>query len=366
MKKIKSMVIIFFIIFLTALLSIMLYSMYLGIEIDYTPNYDVEKIVKLVEEKQESFKGIENILEEATQSVVGISKLQDAGNSIFIAQSESKLGLGSGVIVTENGYIVTNEHVVGEKYSTCYVTLENGKNYTGNVVWADSDIDLAIVKINAQGLKYISLGDSDNIKVAQTVYAIGNPVGFEFQRTVTSGIISGLKRTIKLSEERPSYMEDLIQTDATINEGNSGGPLLNSNGNMIGINTVKISSAEGIGFAVPINMIKPIIEKFRTTGEFNEAYLGIFGYDEDVIPYLDSNIKFDGGIYVAQVVVDGPSFKSGIMAGDIIINIDGIEMNNMSKLKSYIYTKNPGDEVNINVKRNNVEFNFKIILGKKI
>ena len=127
------------------------------------------------------------------------------------------------MIVSENGYIITNKHVAGNKYSSCYVTLENGKMYTGNVVWADSDLDLAIIKINAKGLNYMSLADSDNIKVGQSVYAIGNPIGFEFQRSVTSGIISGINRTIKIEDNNNSvYMEDLIQTDATINPGNSG------------------------------------------------------------------------------------------------------------------------------------------------
>ena len=365
MKKLRNIILIFFIIFFTSILSIMLYSMYLGIEVDYSSSYDVDKIVQLVENKQEGKESVETTLEKATRSVVGISKLQDAGNSIFIEQSETKLGLGSGVIVTENGYILTNQHVAGDKYSSCYITLENGKTYNGNVVWADSDIDLAIVKINARNLEYISLGDSDKIKIAEKVYAIGNPVGFEFQRTVTSGIISGLNRTIKLNEEEPSYMEDLIQTDATINQGNSGGPLLDANGNMIGINTVKITSAEGIGFAVPINMVKPIIEKYEKNGEFNEAYLGIFGYDENVIPYLESDIEFEGGIYVAQVVIDGPSFNAGIIEGDIITSIDNVQISNMSMLKSYIYTKQPNDEVTININRNNIELMFNIKLGRK-
>ena len=121
----------------------------------------------------------------------------------------------------------------------------------GSVVWADSDLDLAIVKINASKLKYLNLGDSDNVKLGQIAYAIGNPIGVEFQRTVTSGIISGVNRTIKIEDENgETYMEDLLQTDATINPGNSGGPLINENGEVIGINTVKIEEAEGIGFAV--------------------------------------------------------------------------------------------------------------------
>ena len=178
------------------------------------------------------------------------------------------------MIVSENGYILTNWHVAGEKYSTCYITLENAKTVNGNVVWSDKDLDLAIVKITASNLKYITLGDSDNIKIGQKAYAIGNPIGVEFQRTVTSGIISGINRTIKIDDENgESYMEDLIQTDATINPGNSGGPLINSKGEVIGVNSVKITNAEGIGFALPINIVKPVIQSFLENGKFEEANL---------------------------------------------------------------------------------------------
>ena len=136
--------------------------------------------------------------------------------------------------LTDNGYILSNEHVTGEKYSTCYITLENSKKYDGKVVWSDTDLDLSITKIDAKDLKYITLGNSSKIRVGETVYAIGNPIGFEFRRTVTSGIISSKNRTIKLEEgEKLSYMSDLIQTDATINPGNSGGPLIYPNGEVI-------------------------------------------------------------------------------------------------------------------------------------
>ena len=131
------------------------------------------------------------------------------------------------------------------KYSNCYITLDNGLNYSGTVVWANSDIDMSIIKINMRELPYIKLGDSDNVKVGEEVYAIGNPIGYEFQRTVTSGIVSGNKRTIKIQENnKNSYMEDLIQTDAIINQGNSGGPLINKRGEMIGITTIKVTDAQ--------------------------------------------------------------------------------------------------------------------------
>ena len=308
-----------------------------------------------------------DIIEKAVKSVVGISKLEQNGTSIFLGNPESKLGLGSGIIVTDNGYILTNQHVAGNKYSNCYVTLENGKTFDGTVVWADSNIDLAIVKIAGNNLDYISLADSDNIRLAEEVYAIGNPIGIEFQRTVTKGIISGKNRTIKLSDdENSSYMEDLIQTDATINEGNSGGALINKNGELIGVNSVKISDAEGIGFAVPINIVKPIIEKLVKEGKFEEAYLGIYGYDKEVIPYLDSSLNIESGVYIAKIMTDGPLNNSGLIVSDIITKVDDTQIYNMNDLKKYIYTKRPGDMVKLTVRRKNEELSLDIKLGNKM
>ena len=315
--KLKRFISLVLIVACSCLVTVLLHNMYLGIEIKpiVQPASDETNftLTRTLEESKAASKEIADVIEEVSQSVVGISKIKSNGNSIFFSDAASTLGLGTGMLVTDNGYILTNEHVCGGKYSTCYVTLENGKTYSGNVVWADSDIDLAIVKINVKSLPFCTLGDSDNIRVGESVYAIGNPIGFEFQRTVTGGIISALDRTIKITEEKAeSYMEDLIQTDATINPGNSGGPLINLNGEVIGINSVKITSAEGIGFAVPINIVKPIIEKLTNNETIEEAYLGIFGFDENVIPYLEEDIDFSGGVYVAQVNLDGPSYNSGI------------------------------------------------------
>ena len=163
-------------------------------------------------------------------------------------------------------------------------------------------------------------------------------------------------------------MTDLIQTDATINPGNSGGPLIYPNGEVIGINTVKISTAEGIGFAIPINIIKPIIESFKNTGTFEEATIGIYAYDKEVIPYLDSNyntINFDTGIYVAQITVNGPAYNTELKEGDIITSIDGKELNTMNDLREYIYTKKPNDEVTLKVTRGKLTKEIKLVLGKK-
>ena len=204
------------------------------------------------------------------------------------------------------------------------------------------------------------------------MYAIGNPIGFEFRRTVTSGIISAKNRTIKLEEEnKSSYMTDLIQTDATINPGNSGGPLIYPNGQVIGINTVKISSAEGIGFAIPINIVKPIVESLKNTEDFQEATIGIYAYDKEVVPYLNSNagsnsnFQLESGIYVAQITPNGPADNTELKEGDVISSIDSRELNTMNDLREYVYTKKPGEQVIMQVKRGKINKEVTLVLGKK-
>ena len=352
------------------ILGIYLYITYQNIEIN-DANYETEKLkstesVQTVENVKENSTKIADVVEKTTESVVGISKLKNVGGSIFSSSDEEELGLGTGMIVSENGYILSNEHVTGEKYSRCYITLENGKNYNGTVVWSDSQLDLSITKIEANNLEPISLGDSEIIRVGETVYAIGNPIGFEFRRTVTSGIISAKNRSIKIEENgKESYMSDLLQTDATINPGNSGGPLINPEGEVIGINTVKISSAEGIGFAIPINVVKNVIESYKETGNFEQATLGVYAYDKEVLKYLDSNLNFEEGIYIAQINKESPAEKAGLKEADIILSIDGKTLNRMNDLREYIYSKKPEETVTLKIKRGKIEKEIKITLGKK-
>ena len=372
----KNMLILFGIMLLTGILSIGLYILYEGIDIasyeapsvSQSTNSTAIRTIQTVEEIKEESTQIADMVEEVTSCVVGISKIKNAGSTIFLEDSTSSLGLGTGVIVSSDGYILSNEHVTGSKYSNCYVTLEDGRTFTASVLWSDSDssIDLSISKINAKNLPYASLGDSDNIRVGEIVYAIGNPLGYEFQRTVTAGIISALNRTVRIDENDTStYMEDLIQTDATINPGNSGGPLIVADGTMIGITSVKITSAEGIGFAVPINVVKPIIERYQKDGKFEEASLGIFAYDKNVIPYIDSNLELTQGIYVAQISLDSPAAKTGLQVGDVILKIDDLTLNKMCDLRCYIYTKSPGDEVTLTVYKNKRQQEIKVTLGQK-
>ena len=351
-------------------LGVNMYITYKNIEIN--TNYETTRLQstntgQTVESAEENSRKVADIIEEVTKSVVGISKLKNTGNSIFGSSSEEELGLGTGIIISEKGYILSNSHVTGEKHSICYVTLDTGITYDGKVVWADSNLDLSITKINAKNLKKANIGDSGLARVGETVYAIGNPIGFEFRRTVTSGIISATNRTIKIEENgKQSYMSDLIQTDATINPGNSGGPLILVNGDVIGINTVKISSAEGIGFAVPINAVKEIIKNFEETDNFDEAYIGISAYDKEVIPYLSAfATTFDKGIYVAQITQNGPASKTELKEGDIINTIDGVELDTMNKLREYIYTKKPGETVRLGITRGKVNKNIDVVLGRR-
>ena len=359
-------------IIIITIIIILIINEYKKIETDnYNNKYQTERTISTTDEQtvenlEEKSRKVTDILEETTYKIVGISKLKDIGNSIFSDVSEKELGLGTGFIVSENGYIVSNEHVTGEEYSNCYITLENGKNYDGKVVWSDKDLDLSIVKIEAKNLPFMELGNSKTTKIGEKVFAIGNPIGFEFRRTVTSGIISGKNRTIKIEEKnKKSYMTDLIQTDATINPGNSGGPLILSNGEVIGINTIKITTAEGIGFAIPIDIIKPIIKKLKESGKFEEPTLGIYAYDKEVIPYLSPKNKFNKGIYIVKILKGGPADKKEIKEGDIITKINDVEIETLNDLREYIYSKNINDEVTLNIVNGKISKEVKIRLKKK-
>lgn len=284
----------------------------------------------------------------ATAGVVGITVEKVQQSKLFDKNSGTEVGFGSGVVVSSDGYILTNNHVAGGKSKRIVVSFADGRNVDGEVVWADPVLDLAAVKVNLTDLTPLTLGDASKLEVGEPAIAIGNPLGLDFQRSVTSGIISALNRTIRIDTEAGSnYMEDLIQTDASINPGNSGGPLLNANGEVIGINTIKVSSAEAMGFAIPINITKPIMGKLISTGSFIEPYLGLFAYDKNVIPYIDGEANVKNGIYVAHLDATGPAYRAGIREGCIIRQVDGNDINTMMQLRTYIYSKAPGDSIKI-------------------
>jgi S1-C subfamily serine protease len=300
-------------------------------------------------------------------SVVGISTSTEITYQGFFGQQRGiQSGVGTGIIVDEKGYILTNSHVISDgNAKEIIVQLSDGKEVEGTVLWYDKSIDLAIVKIEAVGLTPAELGNSDEVRIGSYAAAIGNPLGMAFDRSVTQGVISGLNRTITVSDGQSQLtMEGLIQTDASINSGNSGGPLLNSAGQVIGINSAKAQSGEGLGFAIPINTAKPIVDEIKTKGEFKRSYIGIRG--GNVADFLQINPGIDlgtkTGVYVAQIYSDSPAAKVGLKEGDIIIGVEGEEVRTMSQLISTLFKYRPGDTIDLTVLRMGRKMNFTVTL----
>lgn len=304
------------------------------------------------------------VVKKSIDSVVGINTISQVTQRSFFGQQQGYVeGIGSGSIVTEDGYIVTNSHVVSNGNVTqINVLFSNGETAEAELVWNDASLDLAIIKVNKKNLPAIELGDSDEVGIGDRTVAIGNPLGFELQSTVTSGIISGLNRSVKFNTG--VTMDGLMQTDAAINSGNSGGALLNARGELIGINTAKAGNSDGIGFAIPINTVKPVIEKVRKTGKFNSVYLGITGQSIDYlkqIPNFDAEkLGTEEGVYVVSIF----DRDSKIEEGDVITAIDGKEIKDMSSLRKVLLNYAVGDKATITVYRNgkkkdiDVEFNI--------
>lgn len=289
--------------------------------------------------------------------------------------SSTATASGSGVIISEDGYILTNNHVVNESSSNNYyqvsaankitVTLysdnkdEEAKSYEAQIVGTDPLTDLAVLKIDATGLKAAELGDSASLQVGEFVMAVGNPL--DMPNTVTSGIVSALNREIT-DDDGTEYK--LIQTDAAINAGNSGGALVNADGKVIGINTLKLSgdSIEGIGFAIPINDTTKIVEQLITYNKVKRPYLGISG--SDVTEEYSKYYKIPQGVYVNSVEEKGPADIAGIKAGDIITKIDDTEIKSMTELTKVKNSHEIGDTVSITISRNNKTQTVTLKLGE--
>lgn len=312
-----------------------------------------ERIILTTEEPMDL---IPAIAQKVIPSVVGISTVSEITDFFF--QRRVTQGFGSGVIVHRDGYILTNDHVVG-RANEIMVLLADGRSIAGQLKWREPSIDLAIIKIDATDLVVAELGDSDKITVGELAVAIGNPLGMRFQRTVTAGIISGLERSLTVENQ---VMEDLIQTDASINPGNSGGPLINSKGQVIGINTVKASAGEGMGFAVPINIAKPIIGDVINHGRFRKVFLGIQGTDPELARLAGVKIDIDRGVLVSNVNPSTPAEKAGIKAGDVILSIDKRATNSMARLRLILYSLSVGQTVDVEILRDNQRIILKVTL----
>lgn len=268
-------------------------------------------------------------------------------------QGESQQDIGTGFIVDSNGLIVTNKHVVSETNATYKVITNDEKEYEVTQISRDPSNDIAILKIDASGLTPVELGDSSNLKVGQFSIAIGTALG-EFRHTVTTGVISGLGRGITAGSAFEGYVErldDVIQTDAAINPGNSGGPLLNTGGQVIGINVAVAQGAQGIGFAIPVNTLKIALDQFKQTGSFaSKAYLGV---EYQMISRQSAIVnEVPQGAYVQNVVEGSPAEKAGVKVDDIITKIDGETLaDNEDGLAGVISKKKSGQTVQLEIWR---------------
>jgi S1-C subfamily serine protease len=303
-----------------------------------------------------------DVAEEVSPSVVTVSMqtspqriLQFNPFSGFTSsiQGGQPQDIGSGFIVSKDGLIVTNKHVVSEVNAQYKVITKDDKEYEVKKVSRDPANDIAILKIEASNLKPVEIGDSTNLKVGQFVIAIGTALG-EFRHTVTTGVISGLGRGITTGSPFEGYAEkldDIIQTDAAINPGNSGGPLLNSAGQVIGVNVAVAQGANNIGFALPVNIVKEALREFTANGGFSQkAYLGV---EYQMITQANAILNnVPQGAYVVQVVTGSPAEKAGINHGDIITKIDGEEINEKGGgLSKIISKKRGGDKVEVEIWR---------------
>ncbi len=299
------------------------------------------------------------VIEKATKSVVNISTVRLVHNLFY--QAVPVGGMGSGTIIDANkGLILTNNHVVGgaEKIN---VTLWNNQVIEGDIVGSCIARDIAVVKVAAKDLQWAEMGDSDRLRVGQRVYAIGNPLGLAGGPTVTSGVISALKRTI---ESDRGLIENLVQTDAAINPGNSGGPLVDLDGKIVAINTAIIPFAQGLGFAIPVNSAKTCAIDILTGGEkLKTPWLGVVGLTltEDIARYY--RLPVGHGVLVTKVAEGSPAETEGITEGDIILEVDNVEIVSIEDLVIEIRQHRVGDKIRVFALRNGREHFFDLKLS---
>jgi serine protease Do len=294
-----------------------------------------------------SEKDVMTAIQKVSPAVVTVATLKVIRENFF--DTMPVRGLGSGIIFDSNGGILTNSHIVDEADRVEVVTTD-GKKFQGEVLGSDSMSDVAVVRVDGESLPAVKLGDSDKIVVGQIAIAIGNPYGFLLPGpTATVGVISGLKRHIHI--ENHMY-EDLIQTDASINPGNSGGPLVDSSGLVVGVNTANIPFAQGIGFAIPINAARKIAKELIEQGRVVRPYLGISGLTLNHDIAESYNISQEKGILVVKVGRGSPAHRSGMAAGDIVLEADRKALESWEDLQHVVRNKKVGEKLELSIGRN--------------
>ncbi len=318
--------------------------------------------------------GPEQIYQKYADSVVQIVSTFEGQASYFHA-SQQQQGLGSGFVASTDGYILTNAHVVTDessqtpqKASDIEVNFKNGKKVKASIVGYDlTSSDVAVIKVDPEGLDLtpIPLGDSDAVKVGEPVVAIGSP--FEYASTLTSGIISATKRTVE-SPSSGFAIQNVLQTDAAINPGNSGGPLINSRGEVIGLNEQIATSSggsEGVGFAVPINTAKQAMEQILSKGSVEYAWLGVIGQTVDAETARKQGLSVEKGALISEIVAGAPAEQAGIKVGDIIVKIGDQDMASMENVSGYLAEQRPGDRIKVTYIRDKESHDVEIELTKR-
>lgn len=273
-------------------------------------------------------------------SVVGIATRQNG-----------QQGIGSGVIVSADGYILTNHHVAAEGAEVTLI-FADGTKELASAVWSSQALDLAIVKAREGSYPAAAMGSVEDVRVGEQVVAIGTPLALQFQHTVTGGIVSALNRTLQVPSGRSTaFMEQLIQTDVAINPGNSGGPLLNQRGEVIGIVTVRVEEAAGIGFAIPIDIARPIVEHFLADGSYVTPKMGAYLFDSEIARYYDANSTMTTGLYVIDVEPGSAAQRAGIQTGDILLRADGRECRTLLDLRYVLFSHKVGETLELEVQR---------------
>jgi len=277
---------------------------------------------------------------------------------------KQQISSGTGFFVSSDGFVLTNRHVVADTEADYSIVLNDGRQMSAEVLGRDSAQDIAVLKIDGEGFKYVPLGNSNNLKVGQTVVAIGNTLG-EFQNTVSMGVVSGLNRTVL-------DLQSVIQTDAAINPGNSGGPLLNLLGEAIGINTAMAQGAENVGFALPVNIAKKAIDDTKEFGRIRYAFLGVRYVAINTATKEERELSVDYGILILKgpngesaVFSGSPAEKAGLKEGDMVLEFDGTIINQENTLANLIIARRVGDTVNLKILRDNEELEISITLDER-
>jgi serine protease Do len=301
---------------------------------------------------------IVEVVEKVTKSVVNINTLR-VFHDVFYRVVPVK-GMGSGFILDERGHILTNNHVI-EKAERIIATLTDGRVLEGKLEGACRSTDVAVIKVDAKNLEAAELGDSDNLRVGQRVFAIGNPFGLAGGPTVTSGVISALNRTI---HSRKGVFKDLVQTDAAINPGNSGGPLIDTEGRVIAISTAIIPYAQGIGFAIPINVAKYSSGEIILHGAVMSPWLGITGLNITEKVADQYELPIDKGVLVINTAPNSPAEKSGIRRGDIILEFDNKMVDRVEELQRILLERKPGEKAELTILRGLKKGRLEVILER--